>query len=199
MKLDFPVTALVIAVATVATACCEPGGVLLGPFVHATWGHLIRDVSLVALAGIPYEAPLRDVRVPLFVGGLVLPAAAVLLATDATFYCGLSGLSHALLAAALTFEARRRRSPFVLAICGLGLVKVGHELVTGAPAFPMALGAHVRQSPLAHAVGAAVGIACARYRSGRRYCCCSSPAACRCASAAGCSIRPRSASSPSRS
>jgi len=168
VKIDFPCTAIVCAVAIAATACALAipaaavalrSNVLSGPFVHATWGHLVRDLALVAIAGVAYEAPLARVRLPLFAAGLVLPAAAVLLFTDARWYCGLSGLSHALLAAALAYEIRRRRSRLALLVGALLALKVGYELVTGGAAFPMELGANVHQVPLAHAVGVLAGIA----------------------------------------
>jgi len=136
---------------------------LTGPFVHATWGHLVRDVALVAIAGVAYEAPLRSRRALLFAGGLVLPAIAVLAAGDVQWYCGLSGLSHALLAAALSHELVVRRGParaIVALLCAVAVAKPLYELATGAPAFPMSLGEGVVQAPLAHAVGVAIGIAC---------------------------------------
>jgi hypothetical protein len=52
------------------------------------------------------------------------------------------GLSHALIAAAVGFEL---------------LIKVGYEVVAGGPAFPMDQGEGVRQLPIAHAAGVAVG------------------------------------------
>lgn len=136
---------------------------LTGPLVHATWGHLVRDLALVAIAGTAYEAPLRALRTPLFVGGLVLPGLAVLAAGDAQWYCGLSGLSHALLAAALAYELVRRRGTaraIVLALCAVSAAKPIYELVTGAPAFAMPLGEDVVQVPLAHVAGVLAGIAC---------------------------------------
>lgn len=134
-----------------------------GPLVHATWGHLVRDLALVAIAGVAYEARLRTRRAVLFAAGLVLPAIAVLARDDARWYCGLSGLSHALLAAALAYEAVARRGRARAIVVGLGAVIAGkpvHELVTGAPAFAMSLGDGIVQVPLAHLVGALVGIAC---------------------------------------
>ena len=133
-----------------------------GPFVHATWGHLVRDLALVCVAGVAYEAPLGRKGL-VFGGGLVLPGLAVLAAGQAQWYCGLSGLSHALLAAALTFEATRRTGAVrvaVLGVCAIAALKPLYELVTGAPAFAMALGADVHQTPLAHAVGVAIGVCC---------------------------------------
>ena len=93
------------------------------PFVHATWGHLVRDLSLVAIAGIAYEAVLPRA---LFGLGLVVPVLAVLLAGNVDWYCGLSGLSHALLAAALSYEALHRRGRArlgVLALCAVAITK----------------------------------------------------------------------------
>jgi rhomboid family GlyGly-CTERM serine protease len=134
-----------------------------GPFVHATWGHLVRDLALVALAGVAYEAPMRSRRALLFISGLVLPGLAVLAAGDAQWYCGLSGLSHALLAAALSYELANRAGPartLVAVLCAVCALKPIYELVTGAPAFAMSLGPNVVQVPLAHAVGVIVGIPC---------------------------------------
>jgi len=151
----------VVADARIAHA--QPWRAVTGPFVHATWGHLVRDLALVALAGVAYEAPLRSRRVPLFLGGIVLPAIAVLAAGHAQWYCGLSGLSHALLAAALSYELATRRGIarlLVAALCAVAALKPLYELVTGAPAFAMSLSPDVVQVPLAHAVGVLVGIAC---------------------------------------
>jgi hypothetical protein len=98
-----------------------------------------------------------------FAGGIVLPGLAVLVAQDARWYCGLSGLSHALLAAALSYEFTQRRGAarwIVLASCAIAAMKPIYELATGAPAFAMSLGNGVAQVPLAHVVGVIVGIAC---------------------------------------
>lgn len=181
-RCDFPWTLAVCGVAVIATAGAlasrgvagaliadariahgQPWRALTGPLVHATWGHLIRDLALVAIAGVAYEAPLRSRRTLLFAGGLVVPPLAVLAAGDVQWYCGLSGLSHALLAAALCHEASCRRGAvrvFVLALCAVAACKPLYELVAGGPAFAMSLGDGVVQAPLAHATGALVGIAC---------------------------------------
>ncbi len=181
-RFDFPwtVTALVLAVLATACAFASPAirsalvaderifdgqwwRLVSGPFVHATWGHLVRDLALVAIAGIAYEGPLAAKKLYVFAGGIVLPAIAVLIARDAEWYCGLSGLSHALLAAALSYEVVRRRGAaraIVLVLCAIAAAKPIYELVTGAPAFAMSLGDGVMQVPLAHVVGVCVGIAC---------------------------------------
>ena len=173
-RLDFPVTLAIAcaAIATTALAFAIPGmhdalvaddrafagqgwRLVTAPFVHATWGHLVRDLALVAIAGIAYEAVLP---LGVFALGLVVPPIAVLVEHHVAWYCGLSGLSHALLAAALTYEALRRRRAWLYALCAVAIAKPLYELVTGAPAFPMALGDHIVQTPIAHAAGVAVGI-----------------------------------------
>ncbi|MDQ3334554.1 MAG: rhombosortase [Myxococcota bacterium] len=182
MRFDFRWTAVVIALAIVATASAFASPavrdalvadgrifegqwwrLVTGPFIHATWGHLVRDLALVAIAGIAYEGPLAARKLHVFGGGIIVPALAVLVARDAAWYCGLSGLSHALLAAALSYEVVRRRGAAraaVLLLCAIAAAKPVYELVTGAPAFAMPLGEGVVQVPLAHVVGVFVGIAC---------------------------------------
>jgi rhomboid family GlyGly-CTERM serine protease len=189
LRCDFPWTLAILALAVVATASAfaapriadaliadgrivhgQLWRAVTGPLLHATWGHLVRDLALVALAGVAYEAPLRSQRLPLFAAGLILPALAVLAAGEARWYCGVSGLSHALLAAALSYEFIRRRGAaraIVLGLCLVSALKPLYELVTGAPAFAMSLGDGVTQAPLAHVVGVLVGITCG-LRAGRR-------------------------------
>ena len=182
MRFDFRWTAVVIGLAIAATAgaFASPAvrdalvadgrifegqwwRLVTGPFIHATWGHLVRDLALVAIAGIAYEGPLASKKLLVFAGGVIVPALAVLVARDAVWYCGLSGLSHALLAAALSYEVVRRRGAaraVVLLLCAIAAIKPIYELATGAPAFAMPLGEGVVQVPLAHVVGVFVGIAC---------------------------------------
>ena len=176
-RIDFPYTLAMIVLAIFATAFAYKDAIVAdarvfdgqwwrlvtGPFIHATPGHLVRDLALVAIAGVAYEAPLARMKLALFACGIVLPALAVLLAGEVAWYCGLSGLSHALLAAALSFEFVRRRGAaraVVFVLCAIAAVKPLYELATGAPAFAMSLGEGVVQVPLAHVVGVAVGIAC---------------------------------------
>jgi rhomboid family GlyGly-CTERM serine protease len=176
MKLDFRITAALAVTAIVATATRpdvaladhrifdgEVWRAVTGSFVHATWGHLVRDLALVAFLGIVYEAPLGRRRFTLLVlAGLILPTLATLAFTPSTYYTGLSGLSHALFGAAIAHELVHRRGRARLLVIAIGLVllpKIVYELATGAPAFPMDLGSGVRQVPLAHAIGVATGLA----------------------------------------
>ena len=182
-RLDFPWTVVIAALAVIATVtvpdwviadgrtAAEPWRAATGPFVHATSSHLIRDLCLTGLVGIVYEQPLRRGWLLLVLLGLVVPTVAVLSLTGVTAYLGLSGLSHALLAAALAVELRRRRGgelAWVLAVAAGFTAKVVFEAATGAPVFPLDLG-EVQPVPLAHAAGAAVGYAWALGRtSGKR-------------------------------
>lgn len=179
-RIDFPwtIAVVVLALACTAAALGDPGGpvvrfliadtdrlrsgelwrALTGPLVHATWGHLARDLAICATIGVAYEQPLRRLWPALLAAGLAVPALAVALA-GWTGYLGLSGLGHALIAAALTFELRLRRPApwYVLAAASALAAKLIYEVATGAPLFAMDLGPGVRQAPVAHAAGALAG------------------------------------------
>ena len=136
---------------------------ITGPFVHVTWGHLVRDLALVLVPGIAYEAAFGRRWRLVIVAGLIVPAL-VVVATGTPAYYGLSGLSHACLAATLGYELRHRTGPtrwYVVALLAAGIGKIGYELATGAPAFAMDLGPGVHQATLAHAAGGALGLALA--------------------------------------
>ena len=181
---DAPWTIAIVVIAVIATIAA-PDALLAdrrladgelwraatGPFVHATPSHLVRDLCLTALVGIVYEHPLRRGWPWLVAAGLVVPTLAVLALTDVTVYLGLSGLSHALLAGAIAVELGRRRGrelAWVAAVAAGFTAKVAVEAATGAPVFPLDLGA-VRPVPLAHAAGAIAGYAWALARtSGKR-------------------------------
>lgn len=181
LAIDFPWTLAVCAAAAVATACARSrwgwsiadalvsdgrlaAGQLwravTGPLVHATWAHLVRDVALTAIVGVAYERSLSRRWPALILLGLAVPAAVSLAAGGISVYYGLSGLSHALIAAAVTTELRTRRGPALAcaaAIAAALTAKVTYEVLTGSPAFFMDLGPGIRQLPLAHAAGATLG------------------------------------------
>lgn len=132
---------------------------LSGPFVHATMGHMLRDVALCLIVGIAYEHPLRRLWPALCAATLVVPVTAAI-ATGWDGYMGLSGVSHGFIAAAIVFELRRRRPPWFVVVAAVGLAtKIAVELALGAPLFPMDLGPGVTQAPIAHAAGAAAAVA----------------------------------------
>ena len=135
-----------------------------GPLVHATWGHLVRDLALLVAVAIAFGDSLGPRRFALLcLAGLAVPTAAVFVfEPDITIYYGTSGLTHALLAAAAMGELRRSDGTRLTRLLGAAvaaglIVKLAVELASGAPAFPMDLGPGVRQLPSAHAAGATVG------------------------------------------
>ena len=183
--LDFPVTLVVAGLATMATLIAiatdvgdqaapwlvadsariragELWRLLTGPFVHATAGHLLRDLAVCAIVGVAYEAALRRCFPALTATTLVLPTLAVVVVdVELGGYYGLSGMSHGLIAAAITYELMtRRRDRYLVKLAGVALiVKLTYELATGAAMFPMALGDGVREVPVAHSTGALAGAA----------------------------------------
>ena len=141
-------------VADAARVVEQPWRLLTGPLIHGSWGHLARDLALIAILGLSYEAVLARWRT-LVVLGLAVPTAAAL-ADGAPVYLGLSGLSHALLGAALVYELRMPRARargVVIVIAALAVAKVSYELISGQAAFPM----DVVASTVAHAAGFATG------------------------------------------
>ena len=132
-----------------------------GPLVHATWGHLLRDLAVLAVVGVPCEAPLGRAWWPLCAVTLLAPPLAVV-AAGWHCYLGLSGLGHGLIAAVLAHELLRGRRPPWLVAAALGLLaKLMIEGATGAALFPMDLGPGVVQVPLAHSAGVLAGVAVA--------------------------------------
>jgi rhomboid family GlyGly-CTERM serine protease len=135
---------------------------ITGSLVHATWGHLVRDLALLVFVGVAYGDRIGRHFGWLYAAGLAIPAAAVFVfEPDISIYYGTSGLTHALLAAAVAGELRQPSSPSLRLIALIIAVvlgaKLGFEVITGDPMFPMDLGHGVRQLPIAHAAGAAVG------------------------------------------
>jgi hypothetical protein len=78
-------------------------------------------------------------------------------------YGGLSGLDSALFALLgtdLVAEERHRRGSWALAaaLSAVFAFKIGHELMLGQPLFAADLGPGVAPAPLAHCVGATIGL-----------------------------------------
>ncbi len=189
---DFPATAAIIVIAVLATIAWQTNGSWLvrrlaadrtsvvvggevwrlftGPFFHANAGHVVRDLVVVAVIGVGYERPLRRVMAPLVVASLSVPALAVLLfESGVTGYLGLSGMSHAWIAAALTYEilVRPRWLPVVVS-AGL-VVKLIYEQTSGPAVIPTSLGLGASPAPIAHAAGAIAGaVVLLAFR--RRFC-----------------------------
>jgi len=187
-KIDFRWTLLIALAACAATAAYLSGAsavshlvaerhaiaagqvwrLFTGPLVHATWGHLVRDLALLVGVGVAFEHALGW-RWPLAcVLGLVGPTALAFAFNSslAGFY-GTSGLTHTVLAAAMVHViVREQNAPRwlrALAVTGATLlaIKVGFEAIANRPMFPMNLGPGVRQLPIAHLVGALLGVVAA--------------------------------------
>jgi peptidoglycan/LPS O-acetylase OafA/YrhL len=125
------------------------------------------DGTILVLLGWGYESRLRAAWPTLVAAGLVAPLAVELaLSPDLTAYYGTSGLTHTLMAAAVVFElAHRRRWIVWLAAGGLAW-KLGWGLFGTGPMFGPDIGAGVRETPIAHLVGALAG-ACIAGLSGK--------------------------------
>ncbi|HLP08336.1 MAG TPA: rhombosortase [Opitutaceae bacterium] len=134
----------------------------------AHWGgeHLAWDLVVFAVFGALLEARSRRGFAVVVAGSaLAISAAVALGAPSLDFYRGLSGIDSALFAAffaQLLGDARRERTvlpALVPAVALLGFVgKSAYELATGATLFVTATGDFV-VVPLAHVVGAGVGMA----------------------------------------
>ncbi len=180
-RIDFPITLALAVAAVLATALSAPAllahapalgrgelwRLVTGSFVHATAGHLARDVALLVIVGAAYEAPLGRRFGPMVIGLLIVPPLAVFAAERGidTYY-GLSGVTHGLIAAALVLELRSPSPARYARYVAIALTaKLAYEAATGAPAFAMDLGSNVRQVPAAHLAGAIIGALAALARA----------------------------------
>jgi rhomboid family GlyGly-CTERM serine protease len=132
-----------------------------GPLIHTSAQHLLWDVSILLALGLAYERRAGAAwRLSLGLG-LVVPTAAVLAADPRlAAYYGTSGATHALMATALGWELLRgnRRWP-VLLLTALFVVKLVRGTIGAAPLIDVPLGdGGLREAPLAHLVGAALGL-----------------------------------------
>jgi rhomboid family GlyGly-CTERM serine protease len=176
LKIDYSWTLLLGAVAVVATTTAwgnwlvadvqkilsgQVWRLLTGSLVHSNPGHLARDLAACLILGVLYEPVFRGRFHWILLCGLVAPATVALAVhPDLSFYCGLSGTAHALMAAALVKEFRTGSGwPYwVLVVGGAAFVfKLVYEAATGSLLLPLSLGSNVRPVPVAHLAGAVVG------------------------------------------
>lgn len=175
MSLRAPFTLVTAALAILATLFAAPALVasadglargelwrlVTGPLIHTSGHHLVWDVSILLALGLAYERRAGGAFRLSLALGLVVPTAAVLVG-DARFtaYFGTSGATHALMATALAWELLRgnRRWP-VLLLTALFVVKLVRGTIGAAPLIDVPLGeGGLREAPLAHLVGAALGV-----------------------------------------
>jgi rhomboid family GlyGly-CTERM serine protease len=152
-----------------AVAASQAWRLFTGHWAHWSADHLLWD--LLAFAGLGALCELRDRKS--LVACLLVAAPAIGLAVHRlqpglSFYRGLSGLDSALyvlLAASLLIEGWRRRRTLASVAAGLALVlfaaKVLFELGSGEAVFVQGEALDVVVVPLAHVVGALVGVVAA--------------------------------------
>ena len=136
-------------------------------WTHVSSDHLFWDVLLFVVLGVPCERHDRKEFVACVAGtaGLIGPALWVVL-PRLQRYRGLSGIDSALLlllaVTHLRPALRARHWGWVAALAGVGLAflaKVGYEVVTGTTLFVNSQAGHLVPVPLAHGIGAVVGLA----------------------------------------
>ena len=133
--------------------------------VHATPSHFAWDLAaFVVLGALCERAGRARFVVCLGTSALLIPAALWLWQPSLSSYCGLSGIDSALFALLVAGVLRRAvaaRQPSVVVAASLlaaGFVaKVGYEFTTASTVFVTSMGTPV---PLAHVIGAVVGLAC---------------------------------------
>jgi rhomboid family GlyGly-CTERM serine protease len=137
-----------------------------GHLTHFDAQHLAWDLAVFLVLGSLCETRHRvRYAVVLILCGLLIPMALSTLSPEIATYRGLSGLDTALFAmlAAGTLQAARRRRDWVLlttvsGLFALLLAKMAYEAWTSSTLFVDTASAGFKPVPLAHLVGAAVGM-----------------------------------------
>jgi rhomboid family GlyGly-CTERM serine protease len=152
---------------TRALLASDPWRALTSHFTHWTSTHLIWDWLAFVALGASLEHHGRARLVALFATtALAIPAALFLIEPELTHYRGLSGLDSALFGMAWVVALQHARStdrpnPLLarfLVLLGFGfMLKIGWELLLG-DAFFMPNDVGFEPVPLAHAIGAALGV-----------------------------------------
>ena len=145
--------------------------VLSGQLTHFGFDHLAWDASVFAVLGVMCERRNRTATLAcLGIAALLIPAAVWLLLPEIATYRGLSGLDtalFALLGMMMLSEKRREGSRGQMAVIfGLRrgmLAKIAWEFHTGGTIFVDSSSGQFVPVPLAHLVGAAVGLLVAMY------------------------------------
>lgn len=149
-----------------ALASGELWRILTGHWTHVSGDHLCWDVLMFMVLSMPCEQEHRwGYLVCVLSAALLIPLGLWLLMPDLRTYRGLSGIDSALftlLAVGLCKQAyRARRWGWLTALVVLCLAfsaKVGYEWVTDRAVFVDAQAAHMVPVPLAHGIGALVGV-----------------------------------------
>lgn len=150
-----------------AVAAGETWRIFSGHVTHFGSQHLLLDVAALLILGVACERRWPGLtRLTLGASGVVISLGLFVLRPDLHLYRGLSGLDaalFALLATGLLGEARQARSYWrCAALASLGLAGIGkivYEVISRQALFLESSAALFEPIPLAHALGALVGIA----------------------------------------
>lgn len=134
--------------------------------VHLNGAHLFWDLFALLALGLVFEPGMGPrFAACLCASAVAIPSALYLFRADLRGYCGLSGLDTAAYALCAAYalrgaaeEGRARGAAVALAALVCLAVKIVYESRTGRTLFADPAGVCLSPVPLAHAVGAAVGL-----------------------------------------
>jgi rhomboid family GlyGly-CTERM serine protease len=139
-----------------------------GHLVHFGEAHLRGDVLAFAVWAALLEREARALLLGLLLGGMPLLSLSILLCCpELTQYRGLSGLDCALVVALILVRGMRdpQLVPLALACLAAFVAKSGYELASGHAILAPDLGSGVALLPLAHVLGALLGLSALALRA----------------------------------
>jgi rhomboid family GlyGly-CTERM serine protease len=147
-----------------------PWRLATGNIAHWSWDQLLWDGTAFLLLGLVCAERWRSsFYAALIASALAIPAAVACYAPSVNTYRGLSGIDSALFALAacrIICEERGRTRALVAIVFALFIAKIVFEIATGSTLFVRNLAPGVAAIPIAHVVGAIVGIFCALVKRG---------------------------------
>ena len=156
-----PVLQRVLVLDRDAVAAGELWRIATGSLVHFSTPHLLYDLAVVVLASGLLERRRWPVAPIVLAAATAIGAAVLLFTPEITRYGGLSGVACTLVALyaldCLTIRGAARAAGVLVLV--LAVIKLGWEMGSGTFVFVGDAGVAFRPVPLAHLVGAGVGIA----------------------------------------
>ena len=144
-----------------AVAAGELWRIATGSLVHFSTAHLLYDLAVVILASARLERRGWPVAPIVLASATAIGAAVLLFTPEIARYGGLSGVACTLVALyaldCLTVRGAARAAGVLVLV--LTAIKLGWEIGRGTFVFVASAGGAFRPVPLAHIVGAGVGIA----------------------------------------
>jgi rhomboid family GlyGly-CTERM serine protease len=142
---------------------------LTAHLVHADWAHLAWNLAglVLVFALFAGEYSLRDWLLVMLASTVAIDLGFLLLEPDLTWYVGLSGALHGVMAAGLVAWLRERRDPLTIGVAAIFVAKLAWEHLRGALPFT----AETLAVPViheAHTYGAIGGALCALALLARR-------------------------------